>query len=63
MIDSTPPPIAASTPSLMIRCAAIAIDCRPDEQKRLTVVPATVTGNPARTADTRAMLWPCGPCG
>ena len=35
---SVPPPMAASTPSLMISCAAIAIACRPEEQNRLTVV-------------------------
>jgi hypothetical protein len=37
----------------MISCAAIATDCKPDEQKRLTVVPATVTGSPARIAAMR----------
>ena len=31
----------------MISCAAMAMDCKPDEQKRLTVAPATVTGSPA----------------
>src|SRR5438270_3163149 len=60
---STPPPIAASTPSCMIWCAAIAMACNPDEQKRFTVVPAVVGGRPASMAATRATLWPCGPCG
>src|SRR6267378_1585070 len=60
---STPPPIAASTPSLRISCAAIAMACRPEEQKRFTVVAATDAGNPARIADMRAMLAPCIPCG
>src|SRR4051812_3545545 len=35
----------------------------PDEQKRLIVSPATLTGSPARTAATRAMLCPWAPCG
>src|SRR5882672_7659763 len=35
----------------------------PDEQKRLIVSPATLTGRPARMADTRAMLCPWVPCG
>ena len=35
---STPPPMAASAPSCMIWCAAMAMACRPDEQKRFTVV-------------------------
>jgi len=43
--------------------AAMAIAFSPDEQKRLIVRPATLTGRPARIAATRAMLWPCGPCG
>src|SRR5262245_28143692 len=60
---STPPPMATSTPSFMMWWAAMAIDWSPDEQKRLTVVPATVTGSPARMAATRAMLWPWVPCG
>src|SRR5258705_7178358 len=63
VIDWTPPPISASAPSLMMWFAAIAIDCRPEEQKRFSVSPATETGSPARIAATRAMLWPCEPCG
>ena len=63
VIDSTPPPIAASTPSLITMCAAWTIAWRPELQKRLTVRPAVVTGSPARSAATRATLWPCGPCG
>src|SRR5437667_12399049 len=41
----------------------MAIALRPDEQNRLIVSPATLTGRPARMADTRAMLCPCAPCG
>ena len=56
---STPPPMAASAPSCTIWCAAMAMACRPDEQKRLTVVAAVETGSPASSADTRATFWPC----
>src|SRR5262245_12373941 len=63
VIDSTPPPIAASACPMTIWCAAIAMACSPEEQKRLTVVPATVMGRPARTSATRATLLPCGPFG
>src|SRR5581483_4503168 len=45
------------------RCAAIAIVWRPEEQKRLTVMPAVVTGQPARIAICRAMLRPVAPSG
>src|ERR1700686_1861894 len=60
---STPPPMAASAPSFRIWCAAIAMACRPEEQKRFTVVAATVTGSPARIEETRATFDPCMPCG
>ena len=36
-MDSRPPPTATGTPSTMMLRAAIAIACRPEEQKRLTV--------------------------
>src|SRR5208283_4765456 len=60
---STPPPIAASLPPFTIWYAANAIDCRPEEQKRLRVTPATEVGRPASRAETLAMLCPCGPWG
>src|SRR5579864_9194856 len=41
----------------------MAMAFRPEEQKRLMVVPATEGGRPATMAATRAMLCPCGPCG
>src|SRR6185295_6125433 len=47
----------------MMRCAAIAIVCSPDEQKRFTVIPAVVTGQPARIAICRAMMRPVAPSG
>jgi len=34
----------------MMRWAAMAMVCRPDEQKRFTVAPATLSGIPARNA-------------
>src|SRR5262245_39872307 len=63
VMDSTPPPIITSTPSLMMWLAASAMAFRPEEQKRLMVSPPTLTGRPARMAATRAMLWPWAPCG
>src|SRR5688572_8668492 len=63
LIDSASPPITDSAPSSTTMCAAWAIACRPELQKRLTVRPAVVTGRPARSAATRATLWPCGPWG
>src|SRR5215470_15745974 len=41
----------------------MAIAWSPDEQKRLTVVPATLTGRPARRSATRATLLPWAPLG
>jgi hypothetical protein len=47
----------------MMRWAAVAMVCRPDEQKRLMVMPAVVTGQPPRSAIWRAMLAPVAPSG
>ena len=41
----------------------MAMVCRPEEQKRLTVAPETLTGAPARIAETRATLEPVVPSG
>src|SRR3972149_6051551 len=60
---SSPPPMAASAPPRMIWCAAMAMAWSPEEQKRLTVVPAIETGSPARTSATRATLLPWAPLG
>src|SRR6185369_12549578 len=62
-IDSRPPATITGTRSTITRCAAIAMACRPEEQKRLTVVPPVVTGRPARSAIWRAMLPPVVPSG
>src|SRR5881409_2696269 len=63
LMDSRPPATMIGTLSTITRWAAIAMACRPDEQKRLTVVPAVVTGRPARSAAWRAMFWPVAPSG
>ena len=47
---STPPATMQSAPSERIEFAAIAMVCRPDEQKRLTETPAVVFGMPASSA-------------
>ena len=59
-MDSRPPATMTGALSITTRCAAMEMVCRPDEQKRLTVVPPAVTGSPARIADRRAILWPGG---
>src|ERR1035438_10125317 len=53
-IDSVPPATMTSAPPLMMRSAAIAIDCSPEEQKRLIVSAETSTGKPARREAMRA---------
>jgi len=60
---STPPAMMQSANPAMIRSAAVAIVCRPEEQKRLTVCAGTSTGTPAFIAATRAMFIPCSPSG
>ena len=47
----------------MTRCDAIAMVCRPLEQKRLIVTPEVVIGRPARSAIWRAMFMPVAPSG
>ena len=61
--DSRPPAIITGTLSTSTRWAAIEMVCRPEEQKRLTVTPDTLTGAPARIAETRATLEPVVPSG
>src|SRR5580765_4540888 len=62
-MDSTPPATKMPGSPASTRCAAMAMVCRPEEQKRLTVTPETVTGRPARVAIWRAMLPPVAPSG
>src|SRR5215469_6526 len=61
--DSRPPASITGTLSTSTRWAAIEMVCRPDEQKRLTVTPDTLTGAPERMADTRATFEPVVPSG
>ena len=58
---STPPATITAAPSVMMRCAAKAMDCNPELQKRLMLKPAVVTGSPARSAMARAILPPVVP--
>src|SRR5690606_23673549 len=60
---STPPATYTSPSPAMMRCAAVAMVCRPDEQKRLMVMPEVVIGQPARSAIWRALLEPVPPSG
>jgi hypothetical protein len=60
---STPPATYTSPSPAMMRWAAVAMVCRPEEQKRLMVMPDTVTGQPAASAIWRAMLEPVAPSG
>src|SRR5258708_5654641 len=62
--SASSPPAATTAPSpARTRCAASAMVCRPEEQKRFTVMPGTVTGQPARSAICRAILPPVAPSG
>src|SRR5918992_4297189 len=47
----------------MIRWLASAMVCSPEEQKRFTVMPGTLFGQPARIAIWRAMFQPVAPSG
>jgi hypothetical protein len=60
---STPPATYTSPSPAITRCEARAMVCRPEEQKRFTVMPETVTGQPAISAIWRAMLAPVAPSG
>ena len=60
---STPPATKVVPSPAMMRCAARAMVCRPDEQKRFTVMPQTLIGQPAISAIWRAMFMPVAPSG
>ena len=62
-IDSTPPATYTSPSPARMRWLASAMVCRPEEQKRFTVMPGTELGQPARTAICRAMFQPVAPSG
>src|SRR6185503_3833312 len=53
---STPPATNASPSPALIACAALAIACSPEPQRRLTVCPGTSIGRPASNAAMRATL-------
>gem|GEM_PF-3213171 len=55
---SVPPATRVVANPAMIRSAALAIVCRPEEQNRLTVCPGTLSGRPARWAAIRATFIP-----
>src|SRR5665213_908693 len=63
LIDSTPPATTIFEPSTTTRLAAAAIASSPDAQKRLTVCPGTLEGQPARRAAVRPTLLPVAPSG
>ncbi len=63
VIDSTPPATMVSAPPAMMRSAAMAIACRPEEQKRLMVMAEISTGKPARSDAMRATFMPCSASG
>ena len=63
VMDSTPPATIVSAPPAMMRSAAMAIACSPDEQKRLMVMAETSTGRPARSDAMRATFMPCSASG
>ena len=54
--------IRSASPRRM-RSAAIATACEPDEQKRLTVTPGTLSGSPASSSPIRATFMPCSASG
>ena len=63
LIDSSPPATATSVVPLATDWLARASACRPEAQKRLTVMALVATGRPAPSATWRAMLRPCAPSG
>jgi hypothetical protein len=58
---SVPPATRVVANPVMIRSAALAIVCRPEEQNRLTVWPGTLSGRPARWAAILATFIPWVP--
>ncbi len=63
LIDSVPPAMIADAAPHMMRSAANAIACSPDEQKRLIVTAEALTGTPARRLAMRATFSPCSASG
>src|SRR5579859_790552 len=63
LMDSTPPARITSPCPAMMRSAAMAMDCSPEEQKRLMVIADASTGRPARIDAMRATFIPCSASG
>src|SRR5215213_2051558 len=63
VIDSTPAATYASPSPARIAWNAMRIVWSDDAQKRLTVVPGTVSGSPASSAARRPRFIPCRSCG
>jgi hypothetical protein len=61
-MDSRPPPTPIRSPSWAISFATVAIAMRPEAHCRSMLMPATLDGRPARSADCRPMLNPVEPC-
>src|SRR5882762_6227935 len=55
LIDSSPPATTIGTRSTITRCAASAMACMPEEQKRLTVMPAIALAAQRVIVDRRAL--------
>ncbi len=56
---SVPAAMTMSASPVRIRSAAMETALRPEEQKRLMVMPATVFGSPASSRPMRATFMPC----
>ena len=56
---SVPAAIITSASPTRMRSAAMAMADKPDAQKRLTVMPPTLLGKPAKMAPMRATFRPC----
>src|SRR5713101_4392733 len=63
LMDSVPHAMMHWAMPAMMRPAAIAMVCEPEEQKRLTVTAGTAWGKPARNAAMRATFAPDSPSG
>ena len=60
---STPPATTRSSQPLATFCAAMFTASRPEAQKRLICMPATLTSQPALSAAVLAITEPCSPTG
>src|SRR5690348_5690972 len=63
LMDSVPPATMTSACPEMMRSAAMAMACNPEEQKRLMVMAEASTGRPARREAMRATFMPCSASG